>query len=395
MSRPGVNVEHRSLPVRQPGLVRCDIGGIIGFMRRMEWPEAASAGDFVEVTLRRYAELLDHPQEMLFDAPSRRAARSFFENGGDELHLFAVCIDDDGDLKSPDPDNVPLKPMFDRLRSEDDIALLACPAAAYLRCEVLRSGAVRSDADELYEALLEHCQQMTNRFLIIDTPRGLHGDLLLRWCHDFQRRKPEHKAFGALYYPWLRNGDSLFPPSGAVMGTYARNELERPPWGVGWPPANISLRAVTHTEVELDWTESGIIGESGINPFVVQPGRGVVIWGARTLSLDPRWLFINARRTVSAVTEQLRRDNEWAVFEINHPSIWKVIERDCLARLEEFWAAGLLSGDRAGAEFSVECSEVNNPMIARDSGQLNVYVRLRPVGTTERIFIDLRLGSPG
>ena len=66
-----------------------------------------------------------------------------------------------------------------------------------------------------------------------------------------------------------------------------------------------------------------------------------------------------------------------------------------MVRLDEFWAAGLLSGSRPGNEFSVECNEVNNLTIDRDSGQLNVYVRLRPVGTTERIFIDLRLGSPG
>ncbi len=395
MSRPGISVEHRSLPVRPLGIVRCDIAGVIGFLRRMEWPEGASAGDFIEVTLRRIRELDEHPQALLFDGPSRRCARSFFENGGDQLHLFAVCIDDDGDLRAPNPDDVPLKPLFDRLRAEDDIALLACPSAAYLRCEVLRSGAVRSDADELYEVLLAHCHEMTNRFLVLDAPRGLHGDLLLRWFYDFQHRKPEHKAFGAMYYPWLRKGDAIFPPSGAVMGAFARNELERPPWGVGWPPANIPLIGVTHAEVDLDWADAGQIAESGINPFITQPGRGVVIWGARTMSLDPRWLFINSRRVVSMVTEQLRRDNEWAVFEVNDPSLWKVIERDCMVRLDEFWAAGLLSGTRPGNEFSVECNEVNNRSVDRDSGQLNVYVRLRPVGTTERIFIDLRLGSPG
>lgn len=377
------------------GIVRSDVGGLIGFLRRMEWPEGASAGDFIEVSVRRYEELADHPQAPLFDGPSRRAARCFFENGGDALVLFSVCIDDDADLRAPNPEDGPLRPLFDRLRADEDIALLACPAAAYLRCEILRSGAVRSDADELYEVLLAHCHEVTNRFLVVDAPQGLHGDLLTRWFDDFRRRKPEHKAFGALYYPWLRKGDALFPPSGAVMGTYARSELQRPPWGVGWPPANIPVLGVTHSEVELDWTEAGLIGESGINPFIVQPGRGVVIWGARTMSLDPRWLFVNSRRVVSMVTEQLRRDNEWAVFEVNDPALWKVIERDCAARLEEFWEAGLLSGTRPGQEFSVECSEVNNPMVARDSGQLNVYVRLRPVGTTERIFIDLRLGAPG
>lgn len=393
--RPGISIQHGSLANRSAGFVRCDIGGLIGFLTRERWPEDASAGDFIEIVLRRWTELDDHPQRLLFDAPSRRAVRSFFENGGDTLHLFAVCIDSEDDLKHRTGDDGPLAPLLHRLRAEDDIALLAVPSAAYMRCEVLRNGKVRCDADALYDELLAHCRQMTNRFLLIDAPRGLHGDVLFRWFEAFRVREPENRSYGAVYYPWLKRGDETFPPSGSMMGVFARTELERAPLGVAWPPANVPVLGVTHTEVEMDWGEAGQVSDTGINPIVVQPGRGVVVWGARTMSTDPAWTFINSRRIVSMITEQLRRDNEWAVFEVNDSSLWKVIERDVMVRLQQFWEAGLISGTRSRAEYSVECNEATNPLEARDSGMLNVQVALRPVGTMERILIDLRLGSGG
>jgi hypothetical protein len=393
--RPGITIQHGSLANRSQGLVRCDVGGVIGFLTRERWPEDASAGDFIEIVLRRWEELDDHPQRVLFDPRSRRAVRSFFENGGDQLHLFAVCIDSEDELKHRTGDDGPLAPLLHRLRAEDDISLLTVPSAAYMRCEVLRNGKVRCDADALYDELLAHCRQMTNRFLVIDAPSGLHGDVLTRWFEGFRSREPENRSFGAVYYPWLRRGDELFPPSGSVMGVIARTELERGTFGIAWPPANVPISGVTHTEVEMDWGEAGLISDAGINPIVVQPGRGVIIWGARTMSTDPAWRFINSRRIVSMISEQLRRDNEWAVFEVNDTSLWKVIERDVKVRLEQFWEAGLIAGTRSLAEFSVECSEVTNPVEYRDSGMLNVQVALRPVGTTERILIDLRLGGNG
>ena len=391
--RPGISIQHSALADRQRGMVRCDIGGIVGFIPRQRWPEDATAGDFIEVVLRAAMEFEEHPQRELFDKPSRRAARHFFEQGGDQLHLFGVCIDGDEDLKAPSADEGVLAPLFHRLRAEDDIGILAVPAAAYMRCEVLRNGSVRCDAEALYDVFLGHCRQMSNRFLILDAPRGLHGDVLFRWFAGFRARHPETRSYGALYYPWIMRGDACDPPSGSLMGIFARTELEKRPFGLAQPPANTPVLGATHTEVEMDWAEVGLVSEAGINPIIVQPGRGVVIWGARTMSTDRAWLFINSRRIVSMIGEQLRRDNEWAVFEVNDSSLWKVIERDVRVRLAQFWEAGLIAGARSQAEFSVECSEETNPLEARDSGMLNVLVAVRPIGTTERILIDLRLGT--
>lgn len=390
--RPGISIQHGNLPNVRGRFVRCDIGALLGFLPRARWPDGAAAGDFIELVARRAQDLEQHPQRFLFDPATRRAARAFFENGGDTLHLFATCIEGEEDLFAPSDSDGPLQPLFTRLQTEEDIALLAVPMAAYLRCEI-RRGVVNCQADALYRLLLLHCRQMTNRFLIIDAPRGLHGDHLQAWAERFRSANPEIMGFGALYYPWLIAGDEVMPPSGAIMGLFARAEHEHAPMGIGWPPANMPLLGVTHTEVELDWPEAGALGELSINPLIVQAGRGVVVWGARTLSKDASWMFINSRRVVNMIAEQLRRDNEWTIFEVNDPSLWMTIERDIRVRLEEFWRAGLISGSRSDGDFSVQCDEETNPADQRDSGSLNVRVQLRPVGTTERILIDLRLSQ--
>ncbi len=390
---PGIVIQHARLPDRNHGLVRGDIAGIIGFIPRARWPEGASAGDFVEVVLRREGDLWAHPDRGIFDPASRRAVRSYFANGGDLCHLFGVCLRSEDDLRAPSSALGVLRPVLDRLRAEEDIALLAAPAAAYLRCEVSRAGVVRADAEVLYDELLAHCREMNNRFLVMDVPLGLHGEPMERWVAEFRSRRPEDRSFGAIYYPWLMEGDDHFPPSGAMLGAFARTELAHRPFGVGWPPANLVLNGVTHVEVELDWAEAGLLAEHHINPIVVQPGRGVVVFGARTLSRDPALMQINSRRIINMVAEQLRRDSEWSVFETNNPHLWDVLERDVRVRLGEFWEAGLLTGGKAGEDYAVTCNAENNPPQLRAQGMVNLMVRLRPVGTTEQIVIDLRMGG--
>jgi hypothetical protein len=389
--RPGIIIQHGALPQRARDVVRCDLTAILGFVPPEAWPEGASAGDFVTIQLDRTEDLDSHPYGALVDDAARRAALSYFENGGETCHLYAVCVAS-ADVVPADPDG-PLAPLLHHLRCEDDVAILACPALAWARVHVSRDGVVTTDADGLIDLLLAHCRQMNNRFVVLDAPRGLHGELLRRWTLALRDRNPEDRAFGAVYYPWLRRGDELLPPSGAICGVFARSELEHGAYGVAWPPANQRLDGVTHTDVDVDWAEAGQLTDMGLNPIVMQPGRGVIVWGARTLSRDPRWLHINSRRAVGLIAEQLRRDNEWAVFEVNDPSLWKVIERDVLVRLDQFWEAGLLAGPRSRAEYSVHCGEATNPAPARDRGELNVSVLLRPVGTIERIHIDLRLGA--
>ena len=391
--RPGIVVQHTGLPDRSSELVRSDIAGVLGFIRRGAWPAGASAGDFIELVLRRERDLWEHPDRDLFDPASRRAVVDFFRNGGDTAHLFGVCVGSDQDLKTPVSLRSVLAPLFDRLRSEEDIAIILAPAAAYLRCEMRRSGEVVADAEVLYSELLTHCREMNNRFLILDAPRGLHGEALLRWVEGFRRRNVATASYGALYYPWLVDRDDVVPPSGVMAGCFAQLEIENRPYGVAWPPANRPLRGVSHAEVELDWDEAGALAERSVNPIVVQSGRGIVAFGARTLATEGGFEFVNSRRVVNLVMEQLRRDSQWAVFETNNPHLWDVLERDVSFRLDEFAGGGMLIASRGGDDYSVRCDRETNLPALRDSGQVNVQVRMRPVGTVEHIVVDLRIGD--
>jgi len=394
--RPGILVQHTGLPDRSSPLVRCDVAGIVGFLPRRRWPQGASEGDYLEIVLRTERDLWEHPDRLLFDAPSRRAVRSFFANGGDLVHLFVVCVGELADLVAPASAEPALAPLINRLRAEEDIGILLVPAAAWFPSRMDRTGTVTADAECLYGMFLAHCREMNNRFLMMDAPDSLHGLALERWVADFRQRHAAHASYGAIYYPWLLDKDERVPPAAVVAGNMARLEIDHRPFGVAWPPANRTLRGATHCEVELNWEEAGGLSEQAINPLLVQPGRGLVAFGARTLSLSEDMKFVNSRRVLNMVTEQLRRDSEWAVFETNNPHLWDVLERDVLFRLAQFGSGGmLLEGPSGQDDYTVQCDRETNLPALRDAGQVNVQVRLRPVGTVEHIVVDLRIGDDG
>jgi len=375
--------------------VRCDVTGLIAFLMPQRWPTGATPGDFIEIELERAVDYWNHADRAHFSAATNHAVSSFFENGGEHLFLFGVCVESSADLAVEATLAGVLAPLLQRLRVEEDIAILASPDIAYLPCSTDHLGRTSSQAEVVWEALLAHCAEMGNRFLVLDAPRGVHAEELLSLVKGFAERNPSNRSHGALYYPWLRRQDAHFPPSGAIAGVYARTERERGVYGVAWPPANVSLRGATDIEVNPDWREAGALSDGRVNPLIIQPGRGVVVWGARTLSDDPNFRAVNSRRVVSMVTEQLRRDNEWAVFEQNDDKVWAVLERSARVRLEEFWRAGLITSENPRGDYLVQCDHETNPPVERNAGTLNVRVQLRPIGMTEHITIDLRLGESG
>ena len=393
--RPGITVQHQTLPQRLVGLVRCDIAGLLGFITSEHWPPDAVVGDYIELVLERSSDFWVHPKRQLFSPAAGRAVGAFFENGGRLLHLFGVCVDSLADLTVEATLHGVLSSLMQRLRVEEDIASLLAPDVAYMRCDVDRMGKVSFHGEVFWDAMLRHCAEMGNRFFIMDSPRGVHGEHLLDLVQAFRKRSPATRSFGAMYYPWVRCGQDLFPPSGAVAGVYGRSERDHGPFGVAWPPANLLVKGISDLEVRLDWQESGDVAEGGVNPLVIQASRGVVVWGARTLSTDPNYVPISSRRVVSMVAEQLRRDNEWAVFEQNDHGTWTVLERNARIRLEQFWRAGLITSEAPKGDYLVRCNRQTNPRVEREAGNLNVHVRLRPIGMTEHVTIDLRLGESG
>lgn len=388
-------IQHARESKRDSGLVRSDVVGFIGVVPEGRWPEGAVRGDYFELALGSYADLLSNPGRAYFDPVTRRAVQAFYENGGTTCVLFGLCVQNEEDLMSSDPFQDVFFALLDRLREQEDIGLLCMPTLAYLPIAFDDKGEPVVRCQPVIELLLKHCREMNNRFLILDTPRDLHDRLLYRWIAKLRESVAPIASFGAIYYPWLMSGDEAFPPSGPVAGSFARIDREHAPFGVRWPPANLPLRGVTHPAVPLRWSEAGDLTEMGINPIMTQPARGVVVWGARTLSRDPRWLHINSRRIVSYVLEQLRRDSEWVVFENQRPELWEILSRMVRNRLDQLWGAGLLSGSQAGSEYLVQCDRELNPPEVINAGQVNIRVVLRPISTTENIVVELRLGSDG
>ena len=389
----GIIVQHGHRIPRNRDLVRCDITGLIGFILTEDWPEGFQEGDFLEVILRGEPEFRSYHQNRVFDPCTRRAVRNYFMNGGDLLHVFGVCISSFDQLASLMLTSELFVSLIDRLRSEEDIALLAAPAAAYLPCEVYSNGDIFAGCEAVYTLLLQHCVEMNNRFLIMDVPQNLHEELLVRWVDQVRQRTQGSNHFGALYYPWLCEGEVEFPASSCVAGLFVEVEKQHPPIGIQWPPANIPLRGVSHASLSLDLAEVSDLAQAHINPIVTQPNRGLVPMGARTLSSDPIFKQVNSRRIMNLVLEQVRRDTEWAIFETHNPHLWAVLKRDVDERLEEFWAAGLLTRSSDGKRFEVKCDLTNNPPELRDAGQVNIEIRLQPVGTTEQILVDLSIGN--
>ena len=386
-------VQHGHRAPRNQAHVRCDIAAIIGFVLPHNYPQNLQTGDFVEIVVRGEQEFGNYEHVGCFDSATKRAVRNFFRNGGDTVHVLGVCIDEVDDLKSNLRIEAVCSSLFHRLESEEDFSILLIPALAYFGVQMLADGTILFEGEPLMSRLLEHCAIMNNRFLILDSPQHLHDELLVRWVQQISERYEKMSAFGAMYYPWLCAGEEVFPPSSVMAGVYVAVEKLHPPIGVQWPPANVPVRGCTHSSIELTNQEATNLAKAHVNPIVLVPGKGLMPMGARTLSRDPIFQQINSRRIVNMIIEQIQRDTQWAVFEVNNPHLWPIVSRDVAARLEEVWNIGLLELSQEGEKYFVMCNEQNNPRYSLDAGYINVEVRLQPVGTTEQILIDFALGG--
>jgi hypothetical protein len=249
----------------------------------------------------------------------------------------------------------------------------------------------------IYRAMINQCEQLRDRVAILDYPQSKKnpGDLK-NWKNPFITR------FGAIYYPWLKVPDDLglegasrlVPAAGHVAGMYASIDNQ---FGVARPPANAQL--VFANDVADDVTD---LAQQSLNPFGINAirsfqGRGIRVWGARSLAgiNDADWRFIHARRLMSMIEKSVAISTRWAVFEPNDFSLRSTLVHSLTVFLTAIWRTGGLQGARPSDGFYVKCDETNNPPAVVDAGQLICEVGIAVAAPMEFIVFEIHQDPAG
>jgi hypothetical protein len=173
-----------------------------------------------------------------------------------------------------------------------------------------------------------------------------------------------------------------------VAGVYSRVDTER---GVHKAPANEIVRGALGLRYQVSKGEQDLLNPKGINCIRLMQGGGIRIWGARTLSSDSSWRYINVRRLFIMVETSIERATQWVVFEPNDHRLWKRVTRTIASFLTLLHRNGALMGESADKAFFVKCDAETNPPEVVDAGQLIVEIGLAPVKPAE--FVIFRIGQ--
>jgi hypothetical protein len=235
-------------------------------------------------------------------------------------------------------------------------------------------------------ALVTHCERLKDRFAILQTSRGPKkvADLA----------PPTDSMFAAYYYSWIRVVDGgtgvarFIPAVGHLAGIYARTDVER---GVHKAPANEVVRGALGVEVNVTRGEQEILNPRGVNCIRVFPGRGIRVWGARTMSSDPLWKYINVRRFFNYLEESIEEGTQWVVFEPNNQRLWSRVRQTISGFLTTVWRDGALMGRTAKEAFFVKCDETTMTANDIETGRLIVLIGVAPVRPAE--FVIFRIAQ--
>ena len=313
------------------------------------------------------------------------AAHAFFAGGGSRLQVARV---------KPDASDDAYAQALETLDTAPEIELVAAPGA------VARPGCT---ADGITRALIAHAEGKNRyRFAVLDAPPGLS----VSGVRDF--RAVYDSKFAALYHPWLVAPDPrpapraaprdrrklatvTLPPSPFVCAAYARTDTDR---GVWKAPANTNPVGAVGLAVDLNKGEQDILNPLGVNCIRAFEGRGILIWGARTISSDPEYKYVSVRRLISHVEASLDRGLAWAVFEPNAPALWANVVAVAEAYLTGLWRNGALLGPKPEHAFFVRCGRgVSMTDLDVLAGRLILDVGLAVVRPAEFVIFRLQVST--
>jgi phage tail sheath protein FI len=287
------------------------------------------------------------------------AVKGFFDNGGRRAYVAWV------------PAAGPVEAGMEALASEP-VSILCCPDAHVFP----NSGT----------AMAAHCAERKDRFCILHSPQAV----VPHAAHE----PPVRSSFAAYCHPWLivsrpdGNSTQAVPPSGHVAGAYARTDTEK---GVWVSPAGAAIRGAAALSQEVTEADAALLVDRGIDVLRNVPGRGMVVWGARTTSEDPEWKYVSVRRLLIFLEQSLSRGLQWTVFEPNGSALCETVRAAIEGFLLGLWRSGALMGNRPEQACFVRCDRTTMTQDDIDSGRLVAVVGVAPVRPAE--FVILRITS--
>jgi phage tail sheath protein FI len=322
----------------------------------------------------------------------------------------------------PKPPNATNQDFFDALDVlglVDEVAILCCPDAAGPPPQTPAANPWSMTA--IQQAMVEQCVTLQYRVAVLDTPQFQAGNTAVQsdgspsaktavaplalqpagavnWLNG-QYSDPSAR-FAAVYYPWLKVPDNLgiegvnrtVPPCGHVAGAYAYTDNN---FGVQKPPANVQLHFVSDVQIPVTNQQQAFLNPAGINAIREFPGRGIRVWGARSVSSDPDWVYIHTRRLMSMIEDSVEQASRWVVFQTNDDDLRRMLTHSLNVFMESIWLTGGLKGARATDGYFVKCDSTNNTQTTIDAGQLICQVGVAIAAPMEFLVFELRRSVAG
>ena len=268
------------------------------------------------------------------------------------------------------------------LEDLEEISIIAAPGSSH------GWGARQADIQTISQHVISHCDRLRYRVAVLDSPENVATSGVREYRGGLDTTR------AALYYPWITVVDPLsnqqinLPPSGFVAGIYARNDVEI---GVHKAPANEVVRGAVGLETTINKAQQDILNPSGINCIRFFEGRGIRVWGARTISSDPEWKYLNIRRYFAYLEASIDKATQWSVFQPNGERLWENVRRSVEGFLENEWREGHLAGSKLEQAFFVRCDRSTMTQNDLDNGRLICLIGVAPLYPAE--FVIFRIGQ--
>jgi uncharacterized protein len=300
------------------------------------------------------------------------AVRGFFANGGQRCYVVPLA----------DKSATSLNQALEAIEPLKTLDLVCAP-------DLVKEG--NEDAFELQQLIVDHCEMMGDRFAILDSRKGDSKEGVAKQWSAIDGKN------GAIYYPWVtvegfKAGTETVPPSGHIAGIYARTDMER---GVHKAPANEVLEGILDLEQPITNAEQDELNFRHVNCLRAFPGRGMRVWGARTLSGEPAWAYVNVRRIFLTAARWMEWNMCDVAFEPHNPRLWARIERELTTYFNDQFLAGALRGRTPQEAFYVKCNAETNPPDVREAGQVITEIGLAPTIPYEFVIVRLIHGTRG